>query len=77
MSKGLAVACDSDVPDTLYERADTALYQSKSAGRNCLRTVYPNGASPDDGAETDTLSADSPITSYEAFKASFEQQQPS
>jgi diguanylate cyclase (GGDEF)-like protein len=36
ISIGVAEASDSDTLSTLIERADTALYEAKRAGRNCV-----------------------------------------
>lgn len=36
-SMGMAVVRERDTFETLFRRADNALYQAKSAGRNCLR----------------------------------------
>ena len=38
LSLGLAQARDSDSVDDLIERADSALYAAKAAGRDCVRT---------------------------------------
>lgn len=69
MSMGLAVACDKDCCDSIYERADKALYKSKAAGRNCLTTIFPDGGF-DHKIETTGDQDNKP--SYEEFKASFE-----
>lgn len=66
MSMGLAVIQADDSLETLYERADKALYKSKELGRNRLYTlvesVIPANAQPEAPVEK---------TSYEDFKASF------
>lgn len=37
MSFGVARFGEGDTPDTVFQRADTALYRAKDAGRNCVR----------------------------------------
>ena len=48
VSGGLATAREGDNTDTLLARADTALYNAKSAGRNCIfrHTGDENGTAP-------------------------------
>lgn len=41
VSAGLAVHARNETPDTLYKRADTALYRAKDAGRNRLVVADP------------------------------------
>lgn len=36
-SAGAAMSLPADTPETLFERADAALYDAKNAGRNCAR----------------------------------------
>jgi diguanylate cyclase len=48
LSMGLAVALQNDVRQTLYERADQALYRSKELGRNRLHTISGTGESKAD-----------------------------
>jgi len=49
---GLAVAMKEDSKQTLYERADQALYRSKELGRNRLYTI--SSAEESDTAEAVT-----------------------
>jgi diguanylate cyclase (GGDEF)-like protein len=44
LSLGIAQARDSDVVDTLIDRADEALYAAKQAGRDCVRVETPGEA---------------------------------
>jgi len=67
MSMGLAVVCPEDSRQTLYDRADTALYKSKELGRNRLYTIT-NGPNPK--TQTAAPTTEEP-ESYESFKASF------
>jgi len=46
LSIGLTEACLEDDAISLIARADEALYQAKSDGRNCLRTVTPMSRDP-------------------------------
>lgn len=41
-SMGLAMVRDGDSVESLFKRADGALYQAKEAGRNCLRGDSPS-----------------------------------
>lgn len=40
ISIGVASLSENDTPDTLLSRADEALYNAKSAGRNCARAAF-------------------------------------
>jgi diguanylate cyclase len=42
-SMGLAIVRKGDTVESLFSRADTALYESKSAGRNCVRSEAAPG----------------------------------
>lgn len=66
MSMGLAVVGPNDSAETLYERADQALYKSKELGRNRLYTLVEGGG--ESGPEEKSVT---PTPSYEEFKASF------
>lgn len=72
MSMGLAVVAENDTVETLYERADKALYKSKELGRNRLSTIL-------DETKTNRTRAvveeSAEPESYESFKASFDQSQ--
>ena len=46
VSGGVAAALDGDVPDTLVARADAALYQAKTAGRNRVYLHTEKGLEP-------------------------------
>lgn len=46
VSGGVATAVDGDVPDTLVGRADAALYQAKTAGRNLVCKHTGEGIEP-------------------------------
>ena len=70
MSMGLAVACSEDNCDSIYKRADSALYASKDQGRNRLQIIYADGAEPIEDKPTDEAPV---INSYEQFKASFQE----
>lgn len=67
MSMGLAVIQKEDTLETIYERADKALYKSKELGRNRLYTIVENGGS----TAQETTEEAGTETSYEDFKASF------
>lgn len=71
LSMGLAVVNENDRSESLYERADKALYKSKELGRNRLYTILEcqsDGVEKIDGNEKQ-------ITSYEAIKAAILSQQ--
>ncbi len=40
-SFGIATLESQDTEDSLIKRADTALYQSKDEGRNCVTSLHP------------------------------------
>ena len=42
LSMGIAKGTENDTTDTLFKKADTALYSSKRTGRHCI-TVYTEG----------------------------------
>ena len=44
ISVGAAVYLGREDPDSLIERADTALYAAKNAGRNCVMAASDRGA---------------------------------
>jgi len=67
MSMGLAVVCPEDTRQTLYDRADTALYKSKELGRNRLYTVKNDSNVQSQPVAPPTEEPES----YESFKASF------
>lgn len=68
MSMGLAVVGDEDNVETLYERADKALYKSKELGRNRLYTIVD-----DSKVQTKPAEVEQEPESYESFKASFDE----
>ncbi len=70
MSMGLAVMRTEDDAVSLYERADQALYKSKQLGRNRLYTI---SSSNEEGMAPVQAPVETPSTSYEDFKASFNQ----
>jgi len=53
-SMGLTMVRDGDTTESLFKRADSALYEAKEAGRNCLRTNL--GSKRKEAAETLTPS---------------------
>ena len=63
MSMGLAVVRPEDDAVSLYERADKALYKSKTLGRNRLYTIA------DAGVELRQREIDEAMPTYEEFKA--------
>jgi diguanylate cyclase len=81
LSMGLAVVGPNDDHETLYERADQALYRSKDLGRNRLCTLLEDpdadsdlSADDDSLAQTRSLGATPKGASesiYESFKKSF------
>jgi len=73
LSMGLTVAEPKDTPETLFVRADEALYRSKELGRNRLTTRIGSQNlefSPDDQEEESESSAFE-FSTYEQFKAEF------
>jgi diguanylate cyclase len=76
LSMGLAVINDVDDSQSLYERADRALYKSKELGRNRLYTILEDDRYQFAIEEEDEKDKKhSPITSYEAVKAAILAQQ--
>jgi diguanylate cyclase len=71
LSMGLAVVNETDHSESLYERADKALYKSKELGRNRLYTIL-EGQTP---VVESNEQAVNPVTSYEAVKAAILSQQ--
>ena len=67
MSMGLAVVGPKDNIESIYERADRALYKSKELGRNRLYTITESKKAP-----TTAAAVAETTESYEDFKASFE-----
>ncbi len=61
LSMGLAVATDGDGKQSLYERADQALYRSKELGRNRLYTIANNADSDDAKEESGVKTANTEI----------------
>lgn len=68
MSMGLAVVGNEDTVETLYERADKALYKSKELGRNRLYTIVDESK-----VESKPAAVEQEHESYESFKASFDE----
>jgi diguanylate cyclase len=64
---GLAVIKPDDSGKSLYRRADQALYRSKELGRNQLFTLV-------DQIHTPRQQDNTPVATYEQFKASIESQ---
>jgi diguanylate cyclase (GGDEF)-like protein len=50
ISIGIAEAGPEELPAQLFARADSALYDAKHAGRNCVRAAEPPAAAAPDGA---------------------------
>ena len=71
LSMGLTVVQDGDSDLTLFERADQALYRSKSLGRNRLST----DTSQEGDADNSTQGAPIPMQTYEEIKASYHNDQ--
>ncbi len=69
LSMGLAVIRQSDDSKELYRRADRALYRSKELGRNQLFTLVETEG------QASAKPADTPVATYEQFKASLEPKQ--
>jgi diguanylate cyclase len=70
LSMGLTVVNEDDTIESIYERADQALYKSKALGRNRLFTWNDESL---DEMETrpETKDDQESLSSYESFKASF------
>lgn len=77
LSMGLAIVRPTDTVETIYKRSDAALYRAKELGRNRLFTIID-----DDDLHLDGNSSAAVIpapemmpgfSSYESFKASFDQ----
>jgi diguanylate cyclase len=71
MSMGMAVASRNDNSETIYKRADLALYESKAQGRNRLQIAYPEGEEPAPAKPAEDKTGT--FNSYEQFKASFQE----
>lgn len=69
MSMGLAVVGEEDTRETLYDRADRALYKSKELGRNRLYTITNSSKTQIQPAAPTAEETES----YESFKASFDE----
>ncbi|MDB4539979.1 GGDEF domain-containing protein, partial [Saprospiraceae bacterium] len=76
LSMGLAVVSENDTATSLYERADQALYKSKSLGRNRLSVLLAETLGGGDSADKSGQIAEEPtrptVSTYEKFKASFD-----
>lgn len=70
LSMGLAVASRQDTCETIYKRADQALYDSKELGRNRLQFAFADGEEP---APEEPVEETAAYNSYEQFKASFQE----
>lgn len=70
MSMGLTIAQPRDTPETLFVRADEALYQSKEQGRNRLTTKIGSQSVEFAGPEKEETPPTSAfgLSSYEQFK---------
>ena len=55
ISVGVTIFAPNDTPESLVERADTALYQAKGAGRNCVVAVEAGEAVQGGRRKRDTL----------------------
>ncbi len=77
LSMGLAIVRPTDTTETIYKRSDAALYRAKELGRNRLFTVIDNDDLSSDGnpssAPAPTVEPAPGFSSYESFKASFEE----
>ena len=76
LSMGLAIVRQTDTTETLYKRSDAALYRAKELGRNRLFTVIDDSdLSKDSNPATQPNANTEPasdVSSYENFKASFD-----
>ncbi|MFZ1933491.1 MAG: GGDEF domain-containing protein [Thermoguttaceae bacterium] len=54
VSIGVASASDADTPETLFRRADAALYRAKNSGRNCM---FCDGAETNEAAPHEATTA--------------------
>ena len=70
LSMGLTVVNEEDTTESIYDRADRALYKSKSLGRNRLFTWNDQAGEDVDDQPIENDSEES-LNSYESFKASF------
>ena len=77
LSMGLAIVRPTDTMATIYKRSDAALYRAKELGRNRLFTVIEDGDLELDGKSSAAIipstETKSSFSSYESFKASFEE----
>ena len=77
LSMGLAVVRPNDSVESIYKRSDAALYRAKELGRNRLFTVVDDAELQMDGqsaaATVPAPETTSEFSSYESFKASFEE----
>ncbi len=74
LSMGLAVVEPTDTAESIYERADQALYRSKSLGRNRISTCAGENTSESQSIESGTAPLAKPEGNslYESFKASLQ-----